>query len=98
MGNVKRGTTTAFAVSCGQVGGIISAVIFPKSDGPQYVPGISACIAFQGTGIIATCCMWFFCRRENRKRDKGQRDHLRDLPEDELSRLGEKHPDFRFTL
>lgn len=97
VGNVKRGTTTAFAVSCGQIGGIISAVIFPKSDGPMYVTGISTCIAFQGVAILAAANMWFFCSYENKQREMGKKDYLRDLPEDELNKLGEKHPDFRYT-
>ncbi|RMJ15784.1 hypothetical protein CDV36_004541 [Fusarium kuroshium] len=34
----KRGTVAAFAGSMGQIGGIISALAFPKKDAPQYVP------------------------------------------------------------
>ncbi|KAF5012651.1 hypothetical protein FDECE_1282 [Fusarium decemcellulare] len=97
VGNVKRGTVTAFSVSCGQIGGIISALVFPKNDGPYYVPGISVCIAFQVVGIIAAVNMWICCRWENKQRDMGKRDHLRELPEEEVNNLGEKHPDFRYT-
>lgn len=42
--------------------------------------------------------MRFFCRRENLQRDLGKGDHLRLLPEAEVNKLGEKHPDFRYTL
>lgn len=98
VGNVKRGTLTAFAISCGQFGGIISAVVFPIKDGPQYVPGICTCIAFQVLGIATAINMWVSCRWENRQRDLGKRDHLRDLPEADLLKLGERHPDFRYTL
>jgi hypothetical protein len=89
---------TAFAVSCGQLGGIISAVMFPSKNGPQYVPGLSVCVAFSTAGIIAASAMWYFCGYENRQRDLGKRDHLRELPEDEQRLLGEKHPDFRYIL
>ncbi|KAL1845109.1 hypothetical protein VTK73DRAFT_1119 [Phialemonium thermophilum] len=98
VGSVKRGTLTAFAVSCGQLGGIISAVVYPSKDSPQYVPGISTCVAFQVVGILAACNMWFWARHENQQRDLGRRDHLRELAEDEIAKLGEKHPDFRYTL
>ena len=98
MGNVKRGTVTAFAVSCGQLGGIISALVFPKKDGPQYVPGISTCIAFQAVGVIAAINMWVCCRWENKQRELGKRDHLRELSDEEQEKLGERHPDFRYTL
>lgn len=46
VGSSKRGTTTAWAGGWGQVGGIISAVTYPKKDGPMYVPGISTCVGF----------------------------------------------------
>ncbi|CRK33768.1 hypothetical protein BN1708_006143 [Verticillium longisporum] len=98
VGNVKRGTATAFAISCGQLGGIISAVVFPAKDEPQYVAGISTCIAFQAVGIAMAVIMWVCCRRENRARERGEREYRRNLPEDEVRRLGEKHPDFRYTL
>lgn len=98
VGSVKRGTLTAFAVSCGQLGGIISALVYPSKDSPQYVPGISTCIAFQAAGILAAANMWFQARRENKLRDAGGRDNLRELSEEELSKLGDKHPDFRYTL
>lgn len=38
------------------------------------------------------------CWYENKQRAEGKLDYLRDLPEEELKRLGEKHPDFRFTI
>jgi MFS transporter, ACS family, DAL5 transporter family protein len=38
------------------------------------------------------------CRWENRQRDLGKRDDRRDLPEEEVRMLGERHPDFRYTL
>lgn len=98
VGNVKRGTVTAFAGSVGQVGGIISALVFPSSDGPAYVPGISVCIGFQVMGILAAVNMWICCRWENKQRDLGKRDYLRELPQEEVDKLGEKHPDFRYTI
>ncbi|KAG6362302.1 hypothetical protein INS49_010532 [Diaporthe citri] len=96
--STKRGTIAAYAGSVGQLGGIISAVVFPSKDGPQYVPGISTCIAFQILGIIAAANMWICCAYENRQRDLGKRDYLRQLPQEEQDKLGENHPDFRYTL
>ena len=82
----------------GQVGGIISSVIYPKKDGPMYVPGISTCVAFNTVGIILAAGMSIGCWWQNKQRDLGKRDHLRELPPDELAKLGDRHPDFRYTL
>ncbi|CAM1501205.1 Fc.00g103670.m01.CDS01 [Cosmosporella sp. VM-42] len=91
-------TPTVFAVTCGHVGGIISAIMFPNIDGPDYFTGISIRIPFQAVGIIAAIInIWVFCHDENRQQDLGKRDHLREPPEDEINKLGEKHPNFRYT-
>lgn len=42
--------------------------------------------------------MWICCAYENRQRDLGNRDYLRQLPQDAQDKLGENHPDFRYTL
>lgn len=94
----KRGTITAFAGTLGQFGGIISALVFPSKDEPQYLPGIMTCIAFQVVGIIAAINLWACCAWENKHRDAGKRDYLRELSQEEQHKLGEKHPDFRYTL
>lgn len=38
VGPNKRGASTGFTSSMGQIGGIVSALAFPKKDGPMYVP------------------------------------------------------------
>ncbi|KAJ9640749.1 hypothetical protein H2204_003038 [Knufia peltigerae] len=97
-GRTKRGTLTAAASSLGQVGGIISALIFPNSDKPYYVPGGSVCVGFAAAGCVVCLTMWFFLSMENKMRKAGKRDHLRSLPQEEQYKLGEKHPDFRYTM
>ncbi|KEY72861.1 hypothetical protein S7711_04437 [Stachybotrys chartarum IBT 7711] len=98
VGSGSRGAVTAFSGGMGQVGGIISALVYPIRDGPMYVPGISTCIAFNAVGIVLAGTMSFGCWWENRQRDMGKRDHLRDLPPDQLAKLGDKHPDFRYIM
>lgn len=56
------------------------------------------CIALQIAGIIAAVNLWACCYYENKQRDAGKRDYLRELSQEEQDRLGEKHPDFRYTL
>jgi hypothetical protein len=38
-------------------------------------------------------------RRENAKRERGERDHwISGKSEDEIDKLGDKRPDFKYTL
>ncbi|KAI5927905.1 major facilitator superfamily domain-containing protein [Camillea tinctor] len=96
--STKRGVVTAYAGSVGQLGGIISALVFPSKDGPQYVNGIVVCIVLQLAAIAAAVNMWVCCAWENRQRQLGKKDYLRELSEEEQVKLGELHPDFRYTL
>ncbi|KAJ9612042.1 hypothetical protein H2200_003637 [Cladophialophora chaetospira] len=98
VGKTKRGTMTATASSLGQVGGIISALAFPKKNSPYYVPGGSVMVGFSGLGVIIACGMMFLLGMENKARASGKRDNLRQLSQEEQRHLGEKHPDFRYTL
>ncbi|KAL7903834.1 hypothetical protein GGI35DRAFT_485011 [Trichoderma velutinum] len=98
VGRTRTGVMAALSSSLGQTGGIISALIFPSSDGPYYVPGISVCVALCGLGIILAGSMSLVNVFENKKRARGGRDYLRDLGDAEQRRLGEKHPDFRYPI
>ena len=98
VGSTKRGTVTAYAGSWGQVGGIVSAVAYPESTGPKYVPGIMTCVGLNIAGIACAAMLWGFCAYENKQRAAGKRDYLRELPQEAQDKLGEKHPDFRYTL
>jgi hypothetical protein len=58
---------TAFTSSVGQMGGITSALIFPESDGPYYVPGVSVCIGLCAAGFVVAGCIWFFNSLEKKR-------------------------------
>ena len=98
VGKAKRGVVSATSVALGQFGGIITSRVFPKEDGPMYVPGMSVCIGFVVLGILAASLFWGYGSWENKQRAAGQRDDLRALSQEEQELLGERHPDFRFTL
>jgi hypothetical protein len=96
IGTDKRGTSTALGGSMGQIGGIISAVAFPKKDSPEYFPGCAINVSFLCVGIAAAEWLWGWTTWGNRQRDLGRRDHLGELSEEEQKNIGERHPDFRF--
>ena len=61
----------------------------------RYITGYSVSLAF--LWVSAACCTILFLgvRRENKKRDRGERDYR--LQEPDADNLGDDHPSFRFT-
>lgn len=96
-GHYKRGVGAAMQVGLGNVGGIIASNIFVQAQAPTYVAGFGTCLALVWLCVSCGTMMIFHLRRENRQRDRGLRDHLLELPDDEKDNLGDDHPSFRFT-
>jgi len=93
LGHYKRSVASAWVVSFGNISGIIASTIYttPPYTTP-YAIGLSFMVAF---GICSTI-FWYFLRRENRKRDRGERDdRLQDM---DIGNKGDDHPAFRFAL
>ncbi|KAJ4248798.1 High-affinity nicotinic acid transporter [Fusarium torreyae] len=84
VGPNKRGAITGVVSSMGQVGGTVSPLAFPKSDGPHRT--------------LLLCSHDDVLSYENKARAAGKRDHLIELPEEEQAKPGEKHPGYRYTL
>jgi MFS family permease len=95
-GHLKRSVGSAWQVGFGNIGGIIAVYVFLPATAPRFVLGKSVCIGFFGLAIISTVIYYFGCAWENRRRDR--RVGRTDLSEEEMSRLGDSHPDFRFML
>ncbi|KAL2378146.1 hypothetical protein RJZ90_006226 [Blastomyces dermatitidis] len=96
-GHYKRGISSAMQIGIGNSGGIIASNLFFPSEAPRYPTGYGASL-----GLIWLCaltCIVFllYLYRENRLRAQGRRDHLLQLPEDEVNNLGDHHPSFKFT-
>ena len=63
---------------------------------PDFVLGHSINIGALVLCIITILCGIFYCKWENAKRDRGERDYL--LNEGDQSLLGDRHPHFRYTI
>lgn len=71
-----------------------------QRNAPRYLPGHSVVLAFLLVFITgASSLMYTLLRIENRKRDQGKRDYLVEgKTQEEIDQLGDKRPDFRYTL
>jgi MFS family permease len=97
-GVYKRGIVLGFVIGWGNLNGVVSSNIY--FNGPRFFEGHGTVIAYQALGIFGgSLIMMTFLNKENNKRKAGQRDHLVDgKTEREIHELGDKRPDFLYTL
>lgn len=99
-GVYKRGVTLGFVIGWGNLNGIVASNIYRDEDKPRYLPGHGTVLAylvlFQLGGSVA---QYLLLRRENAQRRSGRRDSwTRNLSPEEIDLLGDKRPDFLYTL
>ncbi|RPD60521.1 MFS general substrate transporter [Lentinus tigrinus ALCF2SS1-6] len=100
-GHYKRAVALGVLVTFGNFGGIISGIVYRLQDSPRYVLGHGMELLFIGIGLILTPIVTFTYWRINKKREVLMREAsekgVKYSPE-ELRRLGDRAPDFRYTL
>lgn len=84
-------------IGIGNCGGLIASNIFLEKQAPHYPLGFGLSLALIWLCGFAALAMLFLLRSENKKRNAGKRDHLLNLPADELDNMGDDHPRFRFS-
>ncbi|KAK0206541.1 MFS transporter [Desarmillaria ectypa] len=103
-GHYKRATATALQLAFSNTGGFIATFSYTQDQAPRYIRGHAislACLVFAWFFIGANIC---YCLWENKARREGRRaENIRKYKEllDEgktRAPIGDRHPDFRFTL
>ncbi|KAK3940242.1 major facilitator superfamily domain-containing protein [Diplogelasinospora grovesii] len=97
-GHWKRSFGSGLQITLGNIAGIIGANIFLTTEQPRYPTGYGTAFGMLWMGTLAATAMYFLMRRENLKRDAGERDSRLNQPVEEVSNMGDHHPSFRFTL
>lgn len=99
-GSTKRSISLAMQAMTGNLGGILAAFIYLKSDSPEYTNGHSILIGIltMSTAICTTMTIWY--RRENARRDKEYKSpELYTSEENTMEReKGDSASFFRFTV
>lgn len=96
-GHYKRAISSSMQVGIGNAGGLVASNVFLDHEKPEYPTGFGVSLAFVWLSGISCLALFLYVRRENNIRDLGGRDSLFNLPEGELSNMGDDHPSFRFT-
>lgn len=94
-GHYKRSVAAAMQVGFGNCGGIVASNIYFQAEAPEYWTGYGVSLALVWICGAACTALFFGVRRENKKRDRGERDWRLDEPD--VDNMGDDHPEFRFT-
>lgn len=97
-GHWKRAIGTGIQVSLQNIVGLVAANVFVSREAPHYLTGYTTALAFTVVGGVAATAMFFAMRRENMRRDDGDRSYRLCRPEEEVRNMGDDHPVFRFAL
>lgn len=99
-GSYKRGVTLGFAIGWGNLNGIVSSNIYRAQDKPRYKPGHGAVLGYLIIFLLGgSVLQYILLRRENAKRRAGARDEwIAGKTESEIELLGDRRPDFIYTL
>ncbi|PIL28563.1 MFS general substrate transporter [Ganoderma sinense ZZ0214-1] len=100
-GHYKRAVGIAFQGIFGNTGGLIASNMFRSQDAPRYITGHGAEMGFVGMGLVLVPIVVFAYTRANMKKEAKMReaeDRGEKYAPEELKRLGDRAPDFRYTL
>jgi hypothetical protein len=97
-GVYKRGVVLGFVIGWGNLNGIVSSNIYYSA--PRYLQGHGVVMGYMAVFLFGgSLLMRTLLARENKKRLAGGRDYLKEgKSEKELEAMGDKRPDFLYTL
>ncbi|KAL3442660.1 major facilitator superfamily domain-containing protein [Aspergillus insuetus] len=97
-GHYKRAFGSAIQVSLGNLAGLVASNIFLTSEAPTFVTGFATCFALLVLHALLSSLLAYLMKRENARRDRGERDYRFELPEEQLNNMGDCHPSYRFGI
>ena len=98
-GPEKRAMGIAYMIGLGNCGGIIGSFIFQGHESPRYQTGWGTSLGFVIGGIASASTLEVIYKWINRKRDAVSEAEVRaKYTEQELLKLGDRNPLFRYTL
>ncbi|KAF5862165.1 hypothetical protein ETB97_012062 [Aspergillus alliaceus] len=99
-GVYKRGVTLGIVIGWGNLNGIVSSNIYRGDDAPDFYPGHGTVLAYLVLFLFGgSVVQYVLLRRENAKRRRGDRDcWVQGLDPRQIDLLGDKRPDFLYTL
>jgi len=103
-GHYKKATTTAMQLAIANAGGFVATFAYTADQAPKYIRGHTIVLAFLCVAWVLIAANVAYCSWENKARKEGRRqkniDNYEALVAEGKTRapIGDRHPDFRFTL
>jgi len=98
-GPTKRSIGIAYLICVGNIGGLIGSYIYLEDEAPKYPTGYGCSLAFAAAGIVAALALDLFLWKSNKRNGKMTEDEVRARYTDEqLEKMGDRSPLFRYTL
>ncbi|THH32727.1 hypothetical protein EUX98_g1476 [Antrodiella citrinella] len=103
-GHYKRATATALQLAIANGGGFVATFSYTADQAPKYIRGHSITLAFVAMAWVFMAANVLYCTWENKARENGRRhsniEKYQELWDTGKTRapIGDRHPDFRFTL
>ncbi|KAI8951976.1 MFS transporter-like protein [Xylaria longipes] len=91
-----RATGIGFLIAFANTSAFISTFIYLPKDSPDYILGHSISLGALVLCFLLVCTQILFLTWENRKRARGDSDHL--LTQGRADRLGHRHPAYIYTI
>lgn len=96
-GHTRKSVGTAFTIGFGNIGGIVSAFIFPNRDAPRYKTGFGICIAFASFAVVLLITYFLYLRWQTHlKKSEAYQQRWALLDERTKILNGDKSPDFKY--
>ncbi|EFQ33766.1 major facilitator superfamily transporter [Colletotrichum graminicola] len=95
----KRAVSIGFLVCVGNVGGLIGSYIYIDKEAPRYPTGFGTSFAFASAGIVAAITLEVLLHRLNKNKALISEEEVRQrYTDEELDRMGEKSPLFKYAI
>lgn len=98
-GPTKKSQGIAYMICLGNIGGIIGSFIYLEDEKPKYPTGFGVSLAFAALGIVSCSVLEFLFWRINKTRAASSEVEIRaKYTDEELEKMGDRSPLFRYTL
>lgn len=95
----RRAIGVAFNICVGNIGGVVGSYMFLESEKPKYYTGFGLSMALGFSGVIVSLLLELSYKIGNKMKAKMSEDEVRArYSDDELMKLGDKSPLFKYTL